>query len=469
MTLTAAAAGAGLDDATAAAAADRAQAAFDRGAPWPRAARVLRLRALEAALRRHEKPLLGALAQDLGKPLHEAYTSELGLLYAEIHLALRSLRGWMKPRRCPVPLAIWPARAQRQAEPRGAALIISPWNYPLQLAVGPLIGALAAGCTAVLKPSEQAPATSAALADCLAHALPEDEVQVVQGAASIAEHLLRQRWGLIFFVGSTRVGREVAAAAARQLTPVVLELGGKSPCLVDEQTDLATAARRIAWGKFHNAGQTCVAPDYVLVHHKVEARFLQLLGEAVLKFYGRDPAQSPDYARIINDTHLQRLLRLRGGGRIVLGGESDRAQRYLAPTVLTDVDLDHPLMHEEIFGPLLPVVPVADLDQAAAFVRARPIPLSLSLFSDNQARIAALLPRLPSGSAVINDVLLHMISLSLPVGGRGQSGMGSFHGKASFDAFSHSRAVLDKPCFPDLALRYPPYRTPLSWLRRLIG
>ena len=455
--------------ASAAEVAARARAAFERRPAPGFAERRERLRALQAALRRSEARLLGALQADLCKPLHEAYSSELGLVHAEIREACAHLRRWMQPQPVRVPPLFWPARAWRRPEPRGPALIISPWNYPLALALAPVVGAVAAGCPVVLKPSEHAPATAAALAECLATALPQDELAVVQGGPAVATALLDRPWGLVFFIGSTRVGRLVMEAAARQLSPVVLELGGKNPCLVDEDTDLATTARRIAWGKFHNAGQTCAAPDYVLVHRKVGAAFLEQMARATASMYGDDPARSPDYARIVNGGHFQRLVGLMGGGRVVIGGQRDARDRYIAPTVLTDVDRAHPLMQEEIFGPLLPVIEVGDLDEAVALARARPQPLTVYVFSRDRRRIDHLLARIPSGNAVINDTLIHLAMPTLPLGGVGPSGMGSFHGKASFDAFTHWRSVLKKPFYLDLPLRYPPYRVPLAWLRRLIG
>ena len=333
---------------------ERARAFFRSELTLPRAFRVERLRALEAAIRAHEARLFEALRADLGKPLHEAYPAEVGLVYAEIKHALANLQGWMKPRRYSVPLALFPAQAWQQPEPLGTALLISPWNYPFQLAVSPLVGALAAGCTAVVKPSEFSPHTSAVLEEVLVRAFGLDGyVTVVQGGAPESQALLAEKWDLIFFTGSTRVGQIVMEAAAKHLTPTVLELGGKSPCLVDADTDLPTTARRIAWGKFYNAGQTCIAPDYVLVHRDVKAALVEELKKALAGFFGADPARSPDYGRIISARHHQRLVALQEGGRVVHGGQADEAQRYLAPTLLEDVELAHPLMQEEIFGPLL--------------------------------------------------------------------------------------------------------------------
>jgi aldehyde dehydrogenase (NAD+) len=453
----------------AAALAARAQRSFATGATLALSARRTRLERLRRALRAHEGALLAALATDLGKPLHEAYSGELGLVHAELRHAQASLARWMKPRRVPLPAVLRPGRAERRPEPRGAVLIISPWNYPLHLALVPLVGALAAGCTVVLKPSEQAPATSAALAACLQDALPADEVIVVQGGPAVAEALTQQPWGCIFFVGSTAVGRRVMAAAAQHLTPVVLELGGKSPALVDDDVDLPTAARRIAWAKFHNAGQTCVAPDYVLVHQAVHDRFLQHLTAAISAFYGPDPRHSPDYARIVSRAHTQRLAALRAGGRVVCGGQVDLEQRYVAPTVLSDVDLQHALMREEIFGPLLPVIAVPDLESGVLLAGRWPTPLSAYIFTRNARRAEAALAHLRSGSAVVNDALVQLASERLPLGGLGPSGMGSFHGQATFEAFTHWRSVMKRSFVFDLPLRYPPYRLSLAWLRRLIG
>ena len=453
-----------------AAVAERARALFRSDVTRPFGARMSALKALETALVAHEEKFFEALKHDLGKPRVESYSAEIGIVYRDIRLTMRHLKSWMRHERRPFPLAFQPVRAQVRSEPLGTALIIAPWNYPLQLAFSPLVGALAAGCTVVLKPSEVATATSAAIAECIKSAFGESgHVSVVQGGPEVSTALLAERWDSLFFTGSTKVGQVVMEAAAKHLTPVILELGGKSPCIVDENTDLATTARRVMWGKCYNAGQTCIAPDYVLVHKNVKQAFIDLLQRSVREFFGDDPSKSPDYGRIINSRHFARLQALMSGGKVAFGGQADEATRYLAPTVLTDVQLSHPLMQEEIFGPLLPVIEVPDIDAAIRFTREREKPLALYVFSKNAEVVEQVLAKVSSGGAVVNDTIIHFAGDELPFGGVGGSGMGAYHGKASFDAFSHRKAVVLKPFWMDLKVRYPPYPSSLALFRRLIG
>ena len=450
--------------------AERARAFFRSEATRPLEFRVERLLALKRALIANEQQLFDALKTDLGKPLNEAYPAEVGLVYEEISFTLKHLKAWMKPERRGLPFVLWPGTGARYAEPLGTALIISPWNYPLQLALSPLVGAIAAGCNVVLKPSELAPASAAVLELVCAQAFgQEGYVTVAQGGPEVSQALLAEKWDVIFFTGSTRVGQIVMEAAAKHLTPTILELGGKSPCIVDEDTDLSITARRVAWGKSYNAGQTCIAPDYVLVHKNVRGAFIEAYGTALREFFGPDVARSPDYGRIINAHHFNRLQSLMKGGRVALGGQSDEATRFMAPTLLTDVELSHPVMQEEIFGPILPVIEVAGLREAIRFVNDRPKPLALYVFSRDARKTEEVLQRVSAGGAVVNDTIIHCATTTLPFGGVGPSGTGSYHGKASFDAFSHFKSVVKKPFVLDLKVRYPPYTTPLSVLKRLIG
>lgn len=449
---------------------ERARAYFRSEVTLPFEFRRERLRRLEAAIRTHEAKVFTALKEDLGKPQHEAYLTELGIVYAEIADALKHLKGWMKPRSFGIPLSIMPGRGYRYPEPLGTALIIAPWNYPFQLVFAPLVGAIASGCNAVIKPSELAPATARVIEELLQSAFGDDGyLTTVQGDAEVSKQLLEERWDLIFFTGSTKVGQVVMEAAAKHLTPVVLELGGKSPTLVNDDADLATAARRIVWGKFINCGQTCVAPDYVLVHKNVKQALLDQLGAAIKEFYGADPLQSPDYPRIINERHFKRLQALMNGGRVVYGGQSDEAKKFIAPTVLTDVELGHPLMQEEIFGPLLPVLEVPDLGAAIKFVRERPKPLALYLFTNDSRAREEVLQRTSFGGGCVNDTAVYYIATQMPFGGVGQSGIGGYHGKYSFDVFSHHKTVVKKPFWMDLKVRYPPYKVSLNVMRRLVG
>jgi len=444
----------------------RQRAHFLTGATRTLGYRRAQLRRLLEVIETHETALSDALFADLRKSPHEAYSTEIGLVLSEIHHTLRYLPRWMKPQRRRVPLMAWPARGSVRPEPYGVALIIGPWNYPLQLMLSPLVGALAAGNCVVLKPSELAPRTAELIARLLGSTFTEESVAVVLGEREAAEALLREQFDTIFYTGSTAVGRSVMAAAARHLTPVTLELGGKSPCIVCADAPLEVTARRIAWGKFMNAGQTCVAPDFVLVEHSVRAPFVDAMKRAVLEFYGADPQQSRDFGRIVNRRHFDRLTGYLKCGQVVLGGQHDADDLYLAPTLLTDVPLDATVMQEEIFGPILPVLEFESMDGALALLRDRPTPLALYLFTRDRAIQDRVLETTRSGGVALNDVVLHMVGKDLPFGGLGESGLGAYHGKASFDCFSHRRSVLHRPFAFDSSLRYPPPRLSLAALKR---
>lgn len=449
---------------------ERARAFFRSEVTLPAEFRLAKLDALERAMRANEEALMAALKADLGKPTQEAYTTELGIIYGEIAHTRKHLKAWMRPRPQAVSMAIFPAKGWQLPEPLGTALIIAPWNYPFQLLASPLVGAIAAGCNAVVKPSELAPETAKVSERILKQAFGDDGyVTVVQGGIDESQALLAERWDLVFFTGSTQVGQKVMEAAAKHLTPVVLELGGKSPTLVAADANLEGAAKRIIWAKCINAGQTCVAPDYVLVEKGAKAPLIEALKRAITAAFGADPKASPDFARIISPRHFQRLLGLMKGGTVVAGGQSDADTRYLAPTLLTDVDLAHPLMQEEIFGPLLPIIEVASLDEAVRFTRERPKPLALYVFTSDASKAEMVLRRAPSGGAMVNDCILHMVSPDLPFGGVGASGMGAYHGQSSFDVFSHLKSVVKKPWLLDLKFRYPPYTAPLALFRRVLG
>ncbi|MCL7497433.1 aldehyde dehydrogenase family protein [Streptomyces sp. MCA2] len=403
------------------------------------------LTALRSLLTDHSDELLTALAADLGKGPEEAYRTEIGFTVHEIDHTLAHLDDWLAPRPAELPDRLLPATAQVVREPLGVVLVIAPWNYPLQLALAPLVGALAAGNCAVVKPSELAPATSAAMARLLPRYLDGDAVAVVEGAVPETTALLAERFDHIFYTGNGAVGRIVMTAAARHLTPVTLELGGKSPVVLDPGTDLAAAARRIVTGKFLNAGQTCVAPDYVLAIGDTAHAIEPHLAEAVREAYGADPAGADEYGRIVNERHFDRVTALLGSGRTVIGGAHDRATRYLAPTVLADVTPDAPVMQEEIFGPVLPIVPVPDLDAAIAFINGRDKPLALYAFTSSDATKHRLLTETSSGALTFGLPVAHLTAPGLPFGGVGESGMGRYHGEYSLDTFSHTKAVLDKP------------------------
>ncbi len=440
---------------------------FRAGQTRPVAFRQERLLQLRRALKAREAELLAALRQDLGKPETEAYTSELGLVDQELGLAIKHVAAWAKPIRRPTAWLNWPANSFQLPEPRGVALILGPWNYPLQLVLLPLVGALAAGCCAVVKPSEFAPATSEVLQRLIAELFPPEYCQVVTGTAQEAAALLALPWDHIFFTGSTRVGRLVMQAAAKHLTSVTLELGGKNPCIVLADAPLEVTAERIAWGKFLNAGQTCGAPDHCYIQRQVLEPFAEALKRVLSRFYGADPRQSPDYGRIVNAAHFDRLLGYLAQGRVLAGGQVDRGSRYVAPTLLTDVPENAPLMQEEIFGPILPLLPFDDLDALLEILRDRPRPLAAYVFTRDAASQAEALQRLSAGTMGLNDTLSQIASPHLPLGGVGESGQGQYHGQASFACFTHYKSVLAKGYAWNNRMKYPPYTVPLKWLKKI--
>ena len=417
-------------------------------------------------LRAHEESIFRALRADLGKSPREAYMTELGLVLAEIRLHRRKLRSWSKPQRAHGGLALFPSRTKVHPEPRGVVAVFAPWNYPLQLVLSPLIGAVSAGNCAIVKPSEFAPATGEVVAQIVEAAFEPDHVAAVQGDAQAGQAILAERLDHIFFTGSQRVGRAVLEAAAKHLTPVTLELGGKSPCIVDEDADVDLAAKRIMWGKCLNVGQTCIAPDYALVSRQHMDAFINRCRHWITRFYGEDPRASDEYGRIINDAHFSRLTAYLGDGTVACGGESDASERYIAPTVLTDVPLDAPAMQEEIFGPLLPVLPFDDITEAVAVVSARPQPLALYYFGKGNRKLVT--GSLRFGGGCVNDTVMHFAAKDAPFGGVGESGMGSCHGRRSFDTFTHYKTITTTPTALDLPVRYPGFRHALRLLRLLL-
>jgi aldehyde dehydrogenase (NAD+) len=424
-----------------------------RSLPWRRA----QLSALARLLEDCEPQICEAIRKDLGRSEIETRLVEIHLLRREIQYAQRRLQEWIRPERVRPPWLLQPSSARIYREPLGVALILSPWNYPLQRALVPLVGALAAGNCAVVKPSELAPATSSLLAAILPRYLDPACVQVVEGGPSVSAALLAERFDCIFFTGNSRVGRLVMEAAAKHLTPVTLELGGKNPCIVDRSANLRSAARRIVWGKILNAGQVCLAPDYVLVDETMETALLAQMVAAIREFLGPEPRLSPDFARIVNRNHFQRLLRLLdGGGRIFAGGEAREDELYLAPTLLTQTPANAPVLQEEIFGPLLPVLSVSGVDQAIAFINQREKPLALYLFTEDARIRRQVLHSTSSGALAVNYPCVHAAIPGLPFGGVGSSGMGACHGRAGFEAFSHRKSVFLKSSWPDPNLAYPP-------------
>ncbi|SES44814.1 aldehyde dehydrogenase family protein [Lentzea albida] len=441
-----------------------ARKVFESGATRSPSARAASLRALRAMIIDNEAAIEAALWADLHKGAGEAQLTEIGVVLAEIGHALRHLRRRTRPRRGPVPLALWPARARLVSEPLGVVLVIAPWNYPLQLLLDPLAGVLAAGNTAVLKPSELAPETSALVARLVPAYFPGGEVRVVEGGVEETTELLAQRFDHIVFTGSGAVGRIVMRAAAEHLTPVTLELGGKSPAWVDDDARLDQAARRLVWAKFTNAGQTCVAPDYVMTTPDRVPALVEALRRAIADLWGDDPRASGDYGRVVNERQFDRLVALLDGADVVIGGEHDRAERYLAPTVVVSggravgPDATDPLLREEIFGPVLPIVAVESAEQAVDVVNNWDKPLALYVFTSS-ARTRKLFEQRTSSGAVVHDAgLIHVAATGLPFGGVGASGMGAYHGPYSWRAFSHLKPVLRKPLALDtLRLAQPPF------------
>lgn len=421
------------------------------------AARREALRRLRAALLAWEPRLCEALQSDLGKQPTESYMSEIGMVLSGIRDLLTHLRRWSRPRSFWGPLAQFPSRCRVEREPYGVTLVVSPWNYPLLLALDPLAASLAAGNTVILKPSEDAPATSAVLAEMLAETFSPELVAVVQGGREVAEQLLQQQVDYIFFTGSPAVGKRVMAAAAAHLTPVTLELGGKSPCIVAADADVALAARRIAFGKVLNAGQTCVAPDYVFVHRSRREEFITAYRRAVEQMVGFDPLHNEALPHIINRRHYERVMRLLEGVTPALGGQGDPESLRIAPALLTGVTPESPCMQEEIFGPLLPLMTFETPEEVEAFVQARPRPLACYLFTRDRGTEQRFMSLLSFGGGCVNDTVIHLAVPELPFGGVGNSGMGAYHGRTGFETFTHAKSILRKGTWLDLPFRYQPY------------
>lgn len=453
---------------------DRIRAIIQRQRDWfgtgqtkPVEFRLEQLHKLRQAIGKYQPALLEALKADLNKPPFEAFAFEVSATQ-ELTYAIKHLRSWVKPQKVPVSIEQRPAKAQIYPEPLGVVLIISPWNYPFGLVLSPLVGAIAAGNCAVIKPSELAPQTSRVMAELIQDTFDPAYITVVEGGVEVSQALLEEKFDHIFFTGGTAIGKIVMAAAAKHLTPVTLELGGKSPCIVDREIHLEHAARRIAWGKFVNAGQTCVAPDYLLVDRTIKPALVEAIKAKIQEFYGDDPAQSPDFGRIINPKQFARLAELLHSGNIVTGGQTDPKSLYIAPTLLEGVSPEDPVMQEEIFGPILPILEYDDLNEAISLINAKPKPLALYIFSKNRQIQERILQATSSGGVCINDTIMQVGVSTLPFGGVGESGIGSYHGKASFDTFSHYKSVLVKPFWLDLKWRYAPYEGKLDFLKRIL-
>lgn len=416
------------------------------------------LQKLRDEVDRHEGALAEALAADLGKSGYEGFMCEIGLVRSELSYMLRHTARLARERTVRTPLAQFAARSFQKPSPYGSTLIMSPWNYPVLLTLDPLADAIAAGNTAVVKPSAYAPAVSALLAELIGRCFPPEYVAVVTGGREENAALLEEAFDFVFFTGSQAVGREVLRHTAERLTPAVLELGGKSPCIVDETARLPLAARRIVFGKYLNCGQTCVAPDYILCHSGIKDRLVEALCQEVRRQYGEDPLRNPRYGRIVNEKHFQRLLGLMDPDKTVIGGQSSPETLQIAPTILDRVSPGDPVMQEEIFGPILPILTFDRFEDLYGLLADQPKPLALYLFSENRPRVRQALSRLRFGGGCVNDVVIHLATSEMGFGGVGESGMGAYHGKAGFDAFSHYKSIVDKKTWMDLPMRYQPYQ-----------
>ena len=420
------------------------------------------------ALDKWEERLCDALWTDLHKSYEEAYLTEISIVKAEVRTHLRKVKQWSKRRRVATPLKLFPSQSYVVKEPLGNALIIAPWNYPMQLLLNPLVGAISAGCTAVLKPSPYVPTVSGVIAEMIKETFDEEYVAVVQGNRDVNKALLDERWDMIFFTGSPSLGKTVMAAAARHLTPVVLELGGKSPCIVDKSADIKVAARRIAWGKTLNSGQTCIAPDYILIHKEVKDEFVHAFAEAMRQLHGEDLKADRHYVRMVNDKAFERVANYIEGAKVLYGGDMDASERYIEPTLLDNPSLDSPVMTEEIFGPVFPMITIEGefVDSVVDFVTSREKPLALYYFG-RECDGWEVVRRTSSGGGCINDVIMHIANEHVAFGGVGNSGMGRYHGRDSFEAFSHTRSMIATATWIDLPFRYMPYKV-FSLVKKLL-
>lgn len=444
---------------------------FNSNACLPVSFRLAQLKKLRSAIKKYELQIYEALKSDLGKSIEESWVTENGFILSEINHAIKHLEEWVAPESVPTNLLNFPGKSYVVPEPLGVVFIIGPWNYPFQLILGPLIGAMAAGNCVVLKPSELAPAIEKLIQTLISTTFPPEYIRVVMGDGGVVVPEMMQafRFDHIFFTGSTTVGKKVYQLAAMQLVPVTLELGGKSPAVVDADANITVTAKRIAMAKFSNAGQMCVAPDYILVHRDVAPALLSALKHTIIQFFGENPAQSYDYGKIINQKQFQRLTGYLDGAQVYFGGNHQVRDLYIAPTLLFPVDADSPIMQEEIFGPLLPVLTFSTNEEALAIIKKNENPLAAYFFTSSRKKQQFWLQQVHSGGACINTASLHLTNPSLPFGGRGNSGIGRYHGRFGFETFSHLKAVMQSPIWPDLSIRYPSYARKLSWFKKFIG
>lgn len=432
--------------------------------------RIEVLKKLKKVIKENEDKILEALKRDLGKSNFESYATEIGLVYDEINTHIKNIKRWSKIEKIKSPIVHYPSKSYIYKEPYGVILIIGPFNYPFQLVMAPLVGAISAGNTAIIKPSENTKNTALLLEEIINENFNKEYLRVVsplEGKEAVS-FLLELPFDYIFFTGSIRVGKIVMEKAAKNLVPVTLELGGKSPCIVDKDAKLEIAAKRIVWGKFLNVGQTCVAPDYLCVHRSIRDKLLKLIIEEIHKQFGKDIKSSPDYPRVVNSASLNRLSEYLNDGKIYYGGKIDKNDLYMEPTILTNVDVDSNVMTEEIFGPILPVIEFEDIKDIINFINAREKPLALYYFSENKVNINNILKCTTSGGVTINDTVIHVANGNLPFGGVGNSGIGSYHGKASFDTFTHKRSVMERGTFIEFNIRFAPYKNKINILKKIM-
>jgi aldehyde dehydrogenase (NAD+) len=443
---------------------------FRQGFTKPYAFRKGQLNVLKAVIKRNEQAILEALKQDLGKSGFEAYATEIGIVYEEINHAQKNLRMWIQPARVPTPLTFFPSSSKVYNDPLGMVLIMSPWNYPINLIMAPLIAAIAAGNTVLLKPSELAPATEAVITKIINETYEPEYIAIVSGPGQLVVSELIEKYHLdhIFFTGSTAIGKKIMAAAAQQLSPVTLELGGKSPCIVASDAKLEYAAKKIAWSKWINAGQTCVAPDYLLLHESIKEKFIAKLVAQTEKMFGKNAQQSTDYPRIINDKRWQTLNGYLQEGNIIFGGKTDQDDKYISPTIIENVTAENKLMRDEIFGPILPIITYKNNEEVLEWINKNPYPLAFYLFTESKSNESYFLDKVRFGGGCINNGLIHLGNPNLPFGGVGFSGVGQYHGKDGFDTFTHKKSILKSPCWFDLPVWYAPFKDKIKLLKKLM-
>ncbi|MGO2358666.1 MAG: aldehyde dehydrogenase [Mesonia sp.] len=439
---------------------------FLKSNPFSIKERIQLLQKLKQEINNQEDAIVEALKEDFQKPAFESMVTEIVIVYKELDLFIKNLKSWSKPEKVSSSLLNFPSSDRIYHRPYGNVLIIAPWNYPFQLAINPLIAAIATGNTVTLKPSELTPKTAALLEKIIKNTFTEAQAVVIQGDKEVAQQLLDLKWNFIFFTGSVPVGKIVHQAAAKNLTPVTLELGGKNPCIVESTAKIQLTAKRIVWGKFLNAGQTCIAPDYVLVHKSVKPALIKALKEEIIASYGKNTIDSPDYARIINSSHFERLKDLIDKEKVAFGGQTDAETNFIAPTLIDDPKLSDKVMEEEIFGPILPIISYDEEIELKKIIQSYAAPLAFFVFTENQAFAERIMAQFPFGGGVINDVVIHFANEKLPFGGVGNSGIGAYHGKHSFQCFTHQQSVVNHKTWIDVPFRYAPYGNKLSWIKK---